>query len=142
MWWDVGLWGAVQWDVVWSDVVQLDAAWRDAAWWGADCASRRQTPEWQTPLKAALQQKSSSCDESSMMAVPLARAELPRIKTGTNQPRSTAGEASEPGSDLGLVMVVASVVVVAMVAHGKRRTCKHHHKQGSSKNLLHSTNLA
>lgn len=63
-----------------------------------------------------------------MMVVPVARAKLPRTKTGTSQPRSTAGEASVPGFDLGPVVMMVSVVVM-MVARGKCRTCKHHQKQ-------------
>lgn len=77
-----------------------------------------------------------------MMAVPMARAKLPRTKTGTNQPRSTAGEASVPGSDLGLVVMLVSVVVVVVVGRGKCRTCKHHQKQGGSNNLDHGENVA
>ena len=77
-----------------------------------------------------------------MRSVPMARAKLPRTKTGTNQPRSTAGEASVPGSGLGLVVMLVSVVVVVMVGRGKCRTCKHHQKQGGSNNLHHGENVA
>ena len=77
-----------------------------------------------------------------MIGVPRARVELPSIKTGTNQPRFTAGTASEPGSDLGLVVTMVSTVVMVMVDRGKHRSCKHQQKQGGNKNLLHATNLA
>ena len=150
--WRVGLWGAAQWDAVqsgavpWGAVpwgaVRSGAVQSDAAWRGADCPSSRQTQDWQTPLREARQQETSSCDESSMMGVPMARAELPRTKTGTNQPRSTAGEASVPGFDLGPVVIMVSVVVVMMVGRGKCWTCKHQQKQGGSNNLHHGENVA
>lgn len=143
--WGVRLWGAAQWDVVFwgavpSGVLRSGVFRSGAAWKGADCPSRRQTPDWLTPLREARQQESFSCDESSMMGVLLARVGFPSIKTGTNQPRSTAGEASVAGSDLGPMVMVVSVVVV--VARGKCRTCKDQQKQGSSNNFHHGKNVA
>jgi len=41
-----------------------------------------------------------------------------------------------------MMVVMVVVVVVMMVPRGKRRTCKHHQEQGSSKNLLHAQNVA